>query len=174
MRAFLVLSTVVLVLAGCGAAHLQTQPIENVSLAPAVRLGSVTVGSQEESAKTNAPLQAKMRQWEADARSNLSGALVEKGYRVLDGAPAPGEDTQTVDLDVDLQYGNRAVRYLVGFGAGKGHVRSKMKIQDSAGKVLFQSGADSDLSMGGFGGDIGAVFTTNIKKLLSSLPAPTP
>jgi hypothetical protein len=133
----------------------------------------VTVASQEEAANNNAELQAKMRQWETEARSSLSKALAEKGYQVLDGAPVAATDPQTVDLDVDLQYGNRAMRYFVGFGAGKGHVRSTMNIKDMAGRVLFESAADSDLAMGGFGGDMGSVFRANIEKLLSSLPAPT-
>ena len=78
------------------------------------------------------------------------------------------------NLDIDVQYGNRALRYTVGFGAGKGHVRSTLVVDDGAKQEKYRSGADSDLAIGGFGGDIGAVLRDNIHKLVGALPAPNP
>lgn len=157
---------------GCGAAHLRPQENAAPGLAASVYVGRVTVTSQEEAAKANEALQVKMRAWETEARSSLNEGLAAKGYQVVAAAPAPGSATLTWNLDIDVQYGNRALRYMVGFGAGKGHVRSTLVVEDGAKQEKYRSGADSDLAMGGFGGDIGKVLRDNIHKLVGALPAP--
>ncbi len=161
-------------LLGCGAAHLRPQDSPALGLAASAYIGRVTVSSKEESAKANEALQAKMRVWETEARSSLQEGLAARGYQVVTEAPTPSGATLIWNLDIDVQYGNRALRYTVGFGAGKGHVRSTLVVDDGAKQEKYRSGADSDLAIGGFGGDIGAVLRDNIHKLVGALPAPNP
>ena len=49
--------------------------------------------------------------------------------------------------------GNRAARYLVGFGAGKTKIMVDVKLTDAAtGQVLFNQTVDGDVTWGVFGG----------------------
>ena len=50
--------------------------------------------------------------------------------------------------------GNRAARYLVGFGAGKTKLMVDVKLTDaSTGEVVFHQSVDGDVTWGLFGGD---------------------
>ena len=50
--------------------------------------------------------------------------------------------------------GNRAARYLVGFGAGKTKLMVDIKLTDAAsGEVVFHQSVDGDVTWGLFGGD---------------------
>lgn len=50
--------------------------------------------------------------------------------------------------------GNRAARYLVGFGAGKTKLMVDVKLTDAAtGEVVFHQSVDGDVTWGLFGGD---------------------
>jgi hypothetical protein len=83
-------------------------------------------------------------------RSNLTSALAEKGVSVV---PRPGPLSALVDGSIDhYDQGNRALRYLVGFGAGRGSIRSTWTVRDSAGSELGQCQIDGSISAGGFGG----------------------
>jgi hypothetical protein len=157
---------------GCGTPHLRPQSSAATDLPASAYIGRVTVSSQEEAAKSNVELQAKMQGWETEARWRLLQALTTKGYHVVTEAPAQVSTTLIWNLDVDVQYGNRATRYLVGFGAGKGSVHSTLVIDDGAESERYRSGVDSDLDIGVFGGDISQVMHANLDKLLSTLPAP--
>src|SRR5262245_12835032 len=171
IRLFLVV-IVAMTAVGCGAPHLRPQVNAATELPASAYIGRVTVSSQEEAAKSNMELQAKMGAWETEARSRLLQALTTKGYHVVTDAPAQGSTTLIWNLDVEVQYGNRAMRYLVGFGAGKGSVHSTLVVDDDAKSERYSAGVDSDLDIGAFGGDIGQVLHANLDKLLSTLPAP--
>lgn len=166
--AVIVATTVV----GCGAPHLRPQSSAATELPASAYIGRVTVSSQEEAAKSNVALQAKMQGWAVEARSRLLQALTTKGYHVVSEAPAQSGATLIWNLDVDVQYGSRAMRYWVGFGAGKGSVHSTLVIDDGAKSERYRSGVDSDLDMGAFGGDIGQVMHANLDELMNALPAP--
>lgn len=57
---------------------------------------------------------------------------------------------------MNVQYGNRALRWAVSFGAGKGGVNSILTVKDSkTWDIKYKAHADSDLAMGGAGGDRG-------------------
>ena len=103
----------------------------------------------------------------------MQKGLTAKGYQVVAEAPSPTDATLTWNCDVDVKYGNRAMRYFVGFGAGSGHVNSTITAEDRVKETKYRSGADSDLAMGGLGGDIGAVLDANLDKLIGALPEPT-
>lgn len=53
----------------------------------------------------------------------------------------------------DFDQGNRALRYLVGFGAGKATAKVNVALYDKDGNHLGDVNTDTSLSMGGFGGD---------------------
>jgi len=124
-----------------------------------------------EAAKNNAELQAKLKEWENFARQELVFYTQNIQSQLMGKHSAGEERVLTVSLDVDITYGNRALRYWAGFGAGKGGVDSVLTINDSQDQTeKFRAVADSDLSVGAFGGDIGKVFRKNIEGLLQQYP----
>lgn len=66
-------------------------------------------------------------------------------------------DAATLKLDgtvIHYDKGNRAMRYIVGFGAGKTKVVAHIKITDkSTGELIFEDDVDGKVIMGGMGGD---------------------
>ena len=75
------------------------------------------------------------------------------------------------DLDIDIVYGNRAARYFIGFGAGKGTMRSVLTVKDKAtGKIVYSATGASDLTIGAFGGSMESVIKNGIDKILEGFP----
>lgn len=77
------------------------------------------------------------------------------------GGESPAEDAGTVRISgvvTKYQGGNRAARYLVGFGAGRTKIVARVKFTDAAsGRVLLEKDVDGKVVMGMFGGEaIGA------------------
>jgi hypothetical protein len=83
-------------------------------------------------------------------------------YQVLRQGETPAEANtptlQLVDTVNEFNKGNRAVRYMVGFGAGKTKVKAHVKFVDSAtGDILFEKNVDGKVWIGFIGGEsIGA------------------
>ncbi|WP_444907128.1 hypothetical protein ACJJIR_01875 [Microbulbifer sp. SSSA008] len=153
---------------GCGVAHVKTdvqaQSFEDYKN---ILIQDVRVYSNESAAKNNSALQEKMKSWELHTRSELEEFARESDYQLVNSLDEAEGKTLLVNLDVKVQYGNRALRWAVGFGAGKGGVDSVLTVKDSeTGDVKYKAHADSDLSVGGAGGDIGAVLKKNIKALI--------
>ncbi len=74
-------------------------------------------------------------------------------------------------LDIDMVYGSRAKRYWGGFGAGRGSVDSVLTVSDNqTGEQKFRAVAESDLSVGGFGGSMEAVLKENVRELVDQYP----
>jgi hypothetical protein len=131
----------------------------------------VRVASQEDAAKTNAALQRKLAEWETYTRGELDRSLRASGYKLLTELPADSSRTLIVDAKLDVRYGNRALRYWAGFGAGKGGVNSVLTAIDSkTQQEEFRASAASDLAIGAFGGDIGDVLKENVGKLIAQFP----
>lgn len=162
----------VLLLYGCGVAHVKTDTQAlDLRQYDNVLIQQVKLYSLEESAKDNDELQRKMRQWTAFSRAELEGYAQRSSYKLIDTLDAASGKTLTVDLDVNLQYGNRALRWAVGLGAGSGAVDSELTMKDAhSGKVKFHSEAHSDLSVGFGGGDMEEVLKENIRELLKDYP----
>jgi hypothetical protein len=54
----------------------------------------------------------------------------------------------------EFQKGNRAVRYVIGFGAGKTKVKAHIKLSDRAtGQTLYEGDVDGKVIIGFFGGE---------------------
>lgn len=151
---------------GCGVAHIkpgvQSPDLGNYN---GIAVNDVKVYSLEPAAKGNAALQEKLKNWQSYSSEQLSNYVATSSFqRAADGQQ---ESTLLLDLDVNVQYGNRALRWAVGFGAGKGGVLSTLTAKDArTGEIKFEAQADSDLSGGGAGGDIGAVLRKNIQTLI--------
>lgn len=153
---------------GCGTAHTRTDvQAQNIESYQNILIQEVKVYSNEEAAKKNAPLQEKLRNWETYSRNQLEQYIKDSKYTLINSIDEIEGKTLLVDLDVNVQYGNRALRWAVGFGAGKGGVDSVLIFKDSVtGDIKYKAYANSDLSMGGGGGDIDDVLKKNIEKLL--------
>lgn len=160
------------ILAGCGAAHVRTE-VASVDLHDYdfVYVENVNVHSEEASAEDNDKLQKMMIEWEQFARSEFENYVHESHYKLIEQLPDNPQKTLIANLDIDLKYGNRSLRYWVGFGAGKGGVNSVLSVRDAVSEEeKFRSAAESDLAMGGFGGDMQAVLKKNIRELVEQYP----
>lgn len=168
----LTLLLLVTTLYGCGAAHVRTDVASSdLHQYDKVFISEVKVHSQEAAAQDNAELQTQMDEWEVFARGELENYVNDSHYQLISQPPAITEKALIINLDIDLTYGNRALRYWVGFGAGKGGVYSVLTAADSeTGVEKFRAVAESDLVMGGFGGDIEAVLKQNIWELVDQYP----
>jgi hypothetical protein len=99
-----------------------------------------------------------------DYLADLTNELVtqmketEKFREVSRAGEAPaGSDALALRLSgtvTEFKAGSRAVRYLVGFGAGRTKVKARVKFTDRAtGAVLYEGDVDGKVIMGVFGGD---------------------
>lgn len=156
-----------LTLTGCAStavkSGIQSNDMNNYSN---ISIQKVKVYSEEANAKNNEPLQVKLKNWERFSRTELEGYVEKSKYQLVD---AIDDETLLVDLDVNVEYGNRALRWAVGFGAGKGGVDSIITVKDSrSGEIKYQASAESELTMGAAGGDIEETLKENIKKLIDA------
>ena len=156
------------ILCACGSAHVKTN-IQSQDLAEYenILIGDINVYSKEPAAKNNPELEKKLKEWTEYSRNKLNEYISSSKYRKITSLDNVAGNTLLIDLDVNVQYGNRALRWAIGFGAGKGGVNSTLTVKDAiTGEIKYKAHADSDLSMGGAGGDIGVVLEENIKKLI--------
>jgi hypothetical protein len=153
---------------GCGAAHVKTDvEAQNIEKYENVLIQKVKVYSNEAAAQENAPLQEKLKGWESYSRGQLEEYLNSSKHKLITSLDEAQGNTLLVDLDVNVKYGNRALRWVAGFGAGKGGVDSTLIVKDAkTGQIKYKASADSDLSVGFAGGDIGSVLKENIKELI--------
>ena len=163
---------VIAMLHGCGAAHVRTD-MESTDLHQYddVFISTVRVHSEEDGANQNEELQAEMREWSVFARGVLEGYVNDSHYQLLSQPPASTDKALILNVDIEMTYGNRALRYWAGFGAGKGSVDSVLTATDNLTEASkFQAVANSDLSMGAFGGDMEAVLMKNVEALVDQYP----
>ena len=104
-------------------------------------------------------------EYEAEKLDNLMSEIIyalkntKKFQNVMLLAEKPVNTSTDPVLKISgeiIQYdkGNRAARYLIGFGAGKTKVKAKLKFTDSAsGKLLLEKDIDGSVWIGLFGGD---------------------
>jgi hypothetical protein len=139
----------------CGAVHnsVTTQP-QNIPALEQVNVLPVEVSSKEQ----NPDALSLNDQWEKMATDELRSLLDSKKI-----TEAANSDT-TVGCRIDVVYGNRALRYFVGFGAGSGHMSVTIELKDKQGTVLYAINSEADLAMGAGGGDMSAVASKTIKE----------
>ena len=132
-------------LSACGGAQhkIVTQP-QNIPTLTQVKLLPVEVSSKEQ----NPEVLSRNEDLKKIATDELETLLISKNIETIQAC-----DTK-VSCNIDVVYGNRALRYFVGFGAGVGHIRVIMELKDENGTVLYATNSKADLAMGGFGGDM--------------------
>ena len=88
----------------------------------------------------------------ADARAHFEKRLNEY---LLDGKTkfSPGNDLTLRYRFIQFDEGSRALRYIIGFGAGKGKMTAEIVFVDSQGTVVAKINVEGEISMGFFGGD---------------------
>ncbi len=168
-RSIVLLIPMMVMLYGCGGAHVRTEvATQDWAEYESVYLQRVQVYSKEPSAKDNEALHQKMREWHAYTVEQIQGYLTQTPLEVLEQEPTSAGRTLAVKFDVEVQYGNRALRYFIGFGAGKGGVYSTLTLTDAdSGEIKYKAHSNSELQFGVVGGDVGQIFESNINELIS-------
>ena len=152
-------------IAGCGKAHFQTiKEVTDLSKYNEIYVPNTVVSSDEQKEKLNA-LNVEFAQL---SKNEIVNALTQKSrYRLieeLDSSSSP----LVVETTIHIVYGSRALRYWVGFGAGKGSVVINMKLKESlSNEIKFELESKSNLSVGLFGGSMDKVIKNSIKKIVS-------
>lgn len=143
-----------LALSACGGVHsvILKQP-DGSNEVKAVRLVPVEVVSQE--------------QHEGASKNNerLKKIAEDEMQLLLDDRKisASPDSQEKVECRISVTYGNRALRYWVGFGAGSGSLTVTIELKDKDDNVRYATQTKADLAMGGFGGDMFAVARNAIK-----------
>ena len=165
MNNFLRVITITLLafsLYACGGAHHKiATPPQNIPTLKQVKILSVEVNSEEDSADAL----SLNEQWKKLATDELQTLLASKSIMVMDDCDL------TVGCRIDVAYGNRALRYIVGFGAGKGHMSVIVELKDKHGSVLYATNSEADLAMGAFGGDMSQVAKNTIVEAIKEFGA---
>jgi len=88
-------------------------------------------------------------------RSTVTTSLVDGDVSVV----AKGEGASALLGDIELyQPGNRALRYFIGFGAGRGRFESNWVVKDPAGTEIGSCRVEGGIVMGVFGGSYDGVL----------------
>ncbi|WP_163558678.1 DUF4410 domain-containing protein [Halomonas sp. NO4] len=157
-----------LLLAGCGTAHVRTdQAAAGLDEYPWVQVLEVEVNSTEQE---NNHLRLN-REFSDYATHRIRGVIQDSGfYQLVDAASVEGPDALVVETHMNITYGSRAKRYWIGFGAGKGMVRTVLAIRRAEDSTkLLQLASDTDLSIGAFGGSMDIAIRENIDELVAEL-----
>lgn len=148
-------------IAGCGKAYIRTlQAPADLSGYKSIYMAPAKVSSKEQTPKA-LRLNA---QWVAMAREEVTKGLEENGKYVISNSSAPSRESLILDTTINLVYGSRALRYWVGFGAGKGSCKVRLTLKDSSsGEVKYEVESESDLAIGAFGGSMDKLIQKNIR-----------
>ena len=150
----LVIISVALTVSACGGIQsVITKQPSGLTGIKAVQIASIAVESREQ----NADALALNAQWKKMAEDELRSQLNAKNI----DTPAAGQ--ATVVCRINVVYGNRALRYWVGFGAGAGSLTMVIELKDKAGNVQYATETKSDLAVGAFGGDMATVARSAIQ-----------
>ncbi|TLF51794.1 DUF4410 domain-containing protein [Halomonas urmiana] len=168
MKRILFIFCLLLLLVGCGAPHVRTdKAAAGLDEYPWVQVLEVEVDSTEQKGNH---LRLN-REFSDYASRRIRGVIEESGfYQLVDVELIEGPGALVVETHMNITYGSRARRYWVGFGAGKGSVRTVLAIRRAEdGTKLLQLASDSDLSVGAFGGSMDITIRENIDELIAEL-----
>ncbi len=154
---------------GCGKAHFKTiKEATDLSAYNDIYVSNTVISSHEQEENFQA-LNVEFAQFYKDEVVN---AVAQKSQYSLIEAPASSAASLVIESSINIIYGSRALRYWVGFGAGKGSVVINMKLKDAAAsEVMFELESKSDLSVGAFGGSMDKVIKNSIKKIVRQFVA---
>lgn len=150
--------------AGCGKAHLNTiKETTDISAYNEIHVLNTEIYSHEQQEK----LQSLNQEFAQFSKEEIVRALTQKSkFSIVEELnSAPG--LLVIESTVHIVYGSRALRYWVGFGAGKGSVVINLKLKDSiSGEIKYELESKSDLSVGTFGGSMDKVIKNSITKVI--------
>lgn len=145
---FLAVLIIGFLLSACGGVHntVSRQP-DAVGVIKTVTILPIEATSKEQ----NADALALNAEWQAMAETELKTLLNNRKISVT-------SDAQTsISCRINTVYGSRALRYWVGFGAGKGSLEITIELKDSSGVVKYATVTKADLAIGAFGGSMSKV-----------------
>lgn len=102
-------------------------------------------------------------------KDTASESVSKTAIKVIDPSKGADETSGVLVLKgkVDVHYGSRALRYWVGFGAGKGYATITIKgIDKSTNEEKYSDETSIELSMGGFGGSVEAMIKNEIAVMI--------
>tara|TARA_B110000908_G_C10217287_1_gene433417 strand:- start:921 stop:1577 length:657 start_codon:yes stop_codon:yes gene_type:complete len=161
--------TMLATLSACGSApliktNIQTEDLDEYDN---MLISDVRVYSNETEAEYNVELTEKLEGWKFYSKALLETYISNSKYNLVTSLGDAEGSTLLVDLDVNVLYGNRALRWAVGYGAGEGGVDSTLTVTDAVTEeVKYKSQADSNLTMGVAGGDVGDMLEENVQNLI--------
>ncbi len=122
-------------------------PITQVKIAP------ITVSSIEHNPKA-LELNESWTKWQYE---HLRELMASKRIAINESA---GEE---IRCDIAIRYGNRALRYFVSYGAGRGNVTITLSLIAADGSTRYSTSTKAHLSVGVFGGDMQDVIRKALK-----------
>jgi hypothetical protein len=139
---------------GCGASHMMLvkQP-DHLTMPQSVSVAKVEF-TAEDADQDDLPNNEKIKKAAAD---EILALLAQKKIAVAADAHP------TIACRIKMTYGSRALRYWVGFGAGKGSIDVDLEMKDEKGTILYATNAKADLAIGAFGGDMTDVAVKAVK-----------
>ncbi len=154
---------------GCGRAHLRTikEPMD-VSNYNEIYVANTDISCREQTWEAK-DLNAKYSQF---AKDEIVNALKQRSkYTILENISS-SPNSLIIETTIHIVYGSRALRYLVGFGAGSGSIVVNMKSKESSSnEIKLEMESRSKLSVGAFGGSMDEVIKNSIKKIVSQFIA---
>jgi len=100
----------------------------------------------------------------ADARAHFEKRLNE--YLLWEKSPFKPGDALTLRYRfIQFDEGSRALRYVVGFGAGKGKMTAEVTYLDKDKNEIAKITVEGEISMGFFGGDFDQAISIAAKKV---------
>ena len=149
---------------GCGGAHIVTINADvDIANYNTVYVEEADVAS----AKQNEKIDEANARYAQYAREQIIAALRQKGRLEILNDISTTPDSLTLQTTLRIVYGSRALRYMVGYGAGSGSISITMKLVDSTSDELKKEvHSNSTLAIGLFGGDMDGVIEKNIKRVV--------
>ena len=98
-------------------------------------------------------------------KAALSNSLQDSGITLVS---TERKNVPTIVGEIkEYNRGSRPLRYFIGFGAGKGSMKTAWKVIDSSGKEAASCSIDGSISFGVFGGSFYEVHDEVAKKFIS-------
>ncbi len=123
---------------------------DDVKLYKFVQLSDLAIASDDATEGAN-EANERIKSYYKDA---IAKAVSTSNRSVVSAANVPAQEkVLVIDGRLDVHYGSRALRYFVGFGAGKGSATITLTARDGAGgQEKYKDVRTVELKMGAFGG----------------------
>ncbi|HYB99587.1 MAG TPA: hypothetical protein VEC57_10700 [Candidatus Limnocylindrales bacterium] len=163
IRRFAVAALCAVVLSACGVPHVRVElPLYEEGYYDRAAIEAVHVESVERHRRAH-----ELNEKFARMAGRLLHRELSRRFELIEPRQGRASRTLVVAVDIHIQYGSRAARYLVGGGAGAGYVDSVLTAVDAeTGQEQLRVSARSELAVGVFGGSMDEAVTRNIRALI--------